>query len=215
MRGWPLIKLLPQKTNFHFVKYARFAGVLSVVLCIAAIVSCFYPGLNMGIDFRGGASMEVSKPAGQVLALDELRGEARVRGICDDLLSFPAHLTEPPEAILCMGDTITHLPDGLVGGCALVFVRLLVRHGGLPEGVKMLNPSILRPVADAVLAPRLVHTNYKPNRPLAQINHALAASLLIAPPEGAVDAAPPHAPAERANSTDGAAPLPHRHNPIH
>ncbi|OYX77227.1 MAG: protein translocase subunit SecF [Brevundimonas sp. 32-68-21] len=65
MRGWPFIKLLPQKTNFHFVKYARFAAVLSVVLCVASIVACFVPGLNMGIDFRGGASMEVSKPAGQ------------------------------------------------------------------------------------------------------------------------------------------------------
>ena len=36
MRGWPLIKLLPQKTNFQFVKYARAAGVLSVGLGLAA-----------------------------------------------------------------------------------------------------------------------------------------------------------------------------------
>jgi preprotein translocase subunit SecF len=83
MRGWPLIKLLPQKTNFHFVKYAKFFGVLSVVLCVAAIVGCFYPGLNMGIDFRGGASMEVSKPAGQVLQLDDLRGAAAELGLGD------------------------------------------------------------------------------------------------------------------------------------
>lgn len=83
MRGWPLIKLLPQKTDFHFVKYAKFFGVLSVVLCIAAIVGCFYPGLNMGIDFRGGASMEVSKPAGQVLQLDDLRGAAAELGLGD------------------------------------------------------------------------------------------------------------------------------------
>ena len=74
MRGWPLIKLLPVKTNFHFVKYSRLFGVLSAVLCIASLIGCFYPGLNMGIDFRGGASMEVSKPAGQVVALEDLRG---------------------------------------------------------------------------------------------------------------------------------------------
>jgi 2-polyprenyl-3-methyl-5-hydroxy-6-metoxy-1,4-benzoquinol methylase len=43
--------------------------------------------------------------------LDGLRGGAPVRGVCDDLLAFPDHLTEPPEAILCMGNTITHLPD--------------------------------------------------------------------------------------------------------
>ena len=89
MRGWPLIKLLPQKTNFQFVKYARAAGVLSVVLCLASIIGCFYPGLNMGIDFRGGASMEVAKPAGQVIELDRVReavntldlGDVQVQGI--------------------------------------------------------------------------------------------------------------------------------------
>ncbi|RZJ46957.1 MAG: protein translocase subunit SecF [Brevundimonas sp.] len=74
MRGWPLIKLLPQKTNFQFVKYARYAAFLSVILCVASIVACFVPGLNMGIDFRGGASLEVSKPAGQVVNLEDVRG---------------------------------------------------------------------------------------------------------------------------------------------
>lgn len=83
MRGWPLIKLLPQKTNFRFVKYAPIAGFISVILCVAAIVGCFYPGLNLGIDFRGGASMEVSKPAGQVLELDKVRGAVSELGLGD------------------------------------------------------------------------------------------------------------------------------------
>ena len=83
MRGWPLIKLLPQKTNFRFVKYAPIAGIISAVLCVAAIVGCFYPGLNLGIDFRGGASMEVSKPAGQVLELDQVRGAVSELGLGD------------------------------------------------------------------------------------------------------------------------------------
>ena len=74
MSWWPLIKVLPQKTNFHFVKYARYAGVLSVILCVASIVGCFVPGLNMGIDFRGGASLEVSKPAGRTIDLEAVRG---------------------------------------------------------------------------------------------------------------------------------------------
>lgn len=83
MRGWPLIKLLPQKTNFRFVKYAPAAGVISIILCVASIVGCFYPGLNMGIDFRGGASMEVSKPAGQVLELDKVRSAVSELGLGD------------------------------------------------------------------------------------------------------------------------------------
>ena len=83
MRGWPLIKLLPQKTNFHFVKHARLAGVFSVVLCVAAIVSCFYPGLNMGIDFRGGAVMEVTRSDSQTLDLGAVRGALGELGIGD------------------------------------------------------------------------------------------------------------------------------------
>ena len=74
MTWWPLIKLLPQKTNFQFVKYSRAAGVLSVILCVASIAACFYPGLNMGIDFRGGASLEVAKPAGETIDLEAVRG---------------------------------------------------------------------------------------------------------------------------------------------
>ena len=83
MRGWPLIKLLPQKTNFRFVRYAKIAGVLSVILCVASIIGCFYPGLNMGIDFRGGASLEVAKPAGQVIQLDAVRGAVNELGLGD------------------------------------------------------------------------------------------------------------------------------------
>jgi preprotein translocase subunit SecF len=83
MRGWPLIRLLPVKTNLHFVKYARGFGILSVILCIASIAACFYPGLNMGIDFRGGAAMEVAKPAGQQLPLDDLRAAVGEIGLGD------------------------------------------------------------------------------------------------------------------------------------
>ena len=83
MRGWPLIKILPVKTNLHFVKFARLFAALSIVLCIASIVGCFYPGLNMGIDFRGGAVMELTKPAGQTLDVGAVRGAVAELGLGD------------------------------------------------------------------------------------------------------------------------------------
>ncbi len=83
MRGWPLIKLLPTKTNFEFVKYSRLFGVLSAALCIASIIGCFTPGLNMGIDFSGGASMEISKPAGQVIDQEEVSAAVSALGLRD------------------------------------------------------------------------------------------------------------------------------------
>ena len=89
MRGWPLIKLLPTTTNFRFVDFARIAAVLSVILVIASLVGVFKPGLELGIDFKGGASLEVAKPAGQAIDLDRVRaavndlemGEVELQGI--------------------------------------------------------------------------------------------------------------------------------------
>lgn len=83
MRGWPLIKVLPVKTNLKFVSFAKYAAVLSTVLVIASLVGVFKPGLNMGIDFRGGAVMEMSLPAGQVLDLERVRGAVDSLGLGD------------------------------------------------------------------------------------------------------------------------------------
>lgn len=46
--------------------------------------------------------------------LDELAERAadlRIRTVCDDLSEFDKHIDEPPALIVCMGDTLVHLPD--------------------------------------------------------------------------------------------------------
>jgi len=55
---WPLIKMLPQKTHFGFVALARLAAALSILAVIATGVGFFKPGLNLGIDFKGGTILE-------------------------------------------------------------------------------------------------------------------------------------------------------------
>ena len=59
---WPMIKLLPAKTNFRFVRYARTLWVISIIIVIASLTSLVKPGLNLGIDFRGGTIMELTTP---------------------------------------------------------------------------------------------------------------------------------------------------------
>jgi preprotein translocase SecF subunit len=55
----PLLRLVPDGTNIQFMK-GRYLGLLtSAILSIASIVLFFYPGLHLGIDFRGGIVMEV------------------------------------------------------------------------------------------------------------------------------------------------------------
>lgn len=46
--------------------------------------------------------------------LDELAERAadhQIRTVCDDLGEFDKHIDEPPGLIVCMGDTLVHLPD--------------------------------------------------------------------------------------------------------
>ena len=59
------LRLVPEKTNIKFMK-GRFAGLAtSAFLSISSIIMFFYPGLNYGIDFKGGILMDVrfEKPA--------------------------------------------------------------------------------------------------------------------------------------------------------
>ena len=57
---WPLIKLLSGNTHFQFVAFARLAATLSVIAVLATVVGFFVPGLNLGIDFKGGSILELN-----------------------------------------------------------------------------------------------------------------------------------------------------------
>ncbi len=64
MSFWPLIKILPVKTNFRFVDFALYAGIASILASVVSLGFTLIPfqapcaGLNCGIDFRGGTVLE-------------------------------------------------------------------------------------------------------------------------------------------------------------
>ena len=70
---WPLIKFIPHDTKFPFVSLARLFATLSIVAVIATVVGFFYPGLNLGIDFKGGTVLELNTGAKPV-DLGKVRG---------------------------------------------------------------------------------------------------------------------------------------------
>lgn len=95
---WPLIRLLPAKTNFTFVRFAGVAAFISIALVLASFVSVFTGGFrenpvaiynaasggavervgavlargfNLGIDFKGGTLIEISAP--QAIDVSQVR----------------------------------------------------------------------------------------------------------------------------------------------
>ncbi|HEY8574579.1 protein translocase subunit SecF [Phenylobacterium sp.] len=79
MKFWPLIKVLPVKTNFRFVRLARLAAALSIVAIAGSLFLTLYPpkppcfGLACGIDFKGGTVLEIST-APKAVDLARVRG---------------------------------------------------------------------------------------------------------------------------------------------
>ena len=58
-----MFRMVPDGTKIRFMR-GRFIGLAtSAVLSTLSLVVAFYPGLNLGIDFKGGIVMEVRTPA--------------------------------------------------------------------------------------------------------------------------------------------------------
>lgn len=55
-----LLKLVPDSTNFHFLKWRNVAMAISIGMILASIALVAVRGLNLGVDFVGGQMMRVS-----------------------------------------------------------------------------------------------------------------------------------------------------------
>ena len=75
----PLFRLVPDGTRIKFMR-GRFLGLAtSAVLSLISIGLFFYPGLSLGIDFRGGIVMEARTPA--PADIGRLRGAIESQGV--------------------------------------------------------------------------------------------------------------------------------------
>lgn len=105
-----LTRLNRGETRIDFIKWWRRGLILSAVLIVISLGSLFTRGLNLGIDFKGGVSYEVSMSNPSVsaarTALDGVgEGQAKIQIVGTDILrvqtaeSTPEHTAEVRQTL--------------------------------------------------------------------------------------------------------------------
>ena len=111
-----LLRLVPDDTTIPFMSWRKIAIVASVVLSIASIGWFGIHGLNLGIDFKGGTSIEVQHQGGPAdaglirAALSDLGlGDVQVQGFgtAEDVLIRIELQEGGPEAQQAAVDQVT------------------------------------------------------------------------------------------------------------
>jgi preprotein translocase SecF subunit len=70
-----MFRLVPDVTRIPFMRGARIGLLTSAILSTTSVVIAFHPGLEKGIDFKGGIEMEVRTPGpGDISALRAAAG---------------------------------------------------------------------------------------------------------------------------------------------
>jgi preprotein translocase subunit SecF len=115
-----LLKLVPDHTNIHFLKWQWPTTIISVALMIASWVLIFTHGLNLGVDFVGGQMIRVTFTQSASAPIAQLRSEVEALGFgepiiqtfgADNAVSIRLRLPEGsdknPAAAEAMAKTVT------------------------------------------------------------------------------------------------------------
>jgi SecD/SecF fusion protein len=77
----PFFRIFPDGTRIRFMRGARIGLMTSAIISTASVAIAFYPGLEKGIDFKGGIVMELRTPG--AADLGQLRGATSGLGVGD------------------------------------------------------------------------------------------------------------------------------------
>jgi preprotein translocase subunit SecF len=110
-----LLKIIPDNTNIGFVRVRHIAFAITMLLTIGAVALVGIHGLNMGVDFVGGVSIEEKFPGEP--KLDEIRstvnhlgyGEAALQQLGNQntvTIRLPAPESNSPDAVNAMVEKV-------------------------------------------------------------------------------------------------------------
>ena len=99
-----LLKLVPDHTNIHFLRWRLPFYIVSMVLMVASIALVATKGLNMGVDFVGGQMIRVTFTQSPAAPVADLRGEVASLGYGEPIIQ---QFGKPNEVSIRM-----KLPEG-------------------------------------------------------------------------------------------------------
>ena len=82
----PLLRFIPETTNVNFVKYRFAAFGIDGLLLVISLISIFWHGFNLGIDFTGGVLMNVK--SAQVIDISKMRSDVNSLGFPESQLQY-------------------------------------------------------------------------------------------------------------------------------
>jgi preprotein translocase subunit SecF len=115
-----LLKLVPDHTNIHFLKWQWPTTIISVALMVLSWVLIFTHGLNLGVDFVGGQMIRVTFTQSASAPTAQLRSEVEALGFGEPIiqtfgapneisirLRLPEGSDKNPAAAEAMAKTVT------------------------------------------------------------------------------------------------------------
>ncbi len=91
-------QMVPADINIPFLKYRQTALIASVVAVVLSVFALVYPGLNFGIDFRGGVLVDVETPGEP--DVEAIRTAVNNLGLGGDVQVQRAADQQRPNAVL-------------------------------------------------------------------------------------------------------------------
>lgn len=123
----PLLRFLPEATSLDFVRWRFWALGVDAVLTIAAVIAIATMGFNLGLDFTGGAQVEVR--AKQTIDLAQMRADVEGLGFGHPVIStFGGGACDNP-----------------VGSCAVIRVQPQFAEGA---DVNKANQAVVQAIRD-------------------------------------------------------------------
>jgi preprotein translocase subunit SecF len=149
----PLLRLVPDNTRINFMRGRIMGLVVSAVLSSASVALFFYPGLNLGIDFRGGIVIEARTPGPadfakirQALASEHLEAAGVQRFGAPDDVAIRLESQPNEQATQAAADRVRQALEKVIPGTKVLRVDAVgasVSAELLRDGIMALGISLL------------------------------------------------------------------------